>query len=482
VGNRELWSVSAKRINGHRLTYISGTVSIADLSFIGNEETASLYSNDLDSEASLYTQMSVANAWGITGQEYEVFPTTIYDDNGYEQSIYSDENGSAYWYRFIDRSPSKNALTATTDRTINTTATCKPHEILYGGYGGFQTDDDTIRYALTYKQDDGSDQTLWVPDVATGSTTWMSNTTSDCGPRCMQIYALQTANNATDDVPIPKLWSCEATVQQVSGIDPATHVSIYQLPDTQASILAGAIGWSGIATISAADTTSDTTSDPATSLQMVRYPPDSQWSPSGAATASDMARLVMKFTTGAIAALDNNGPRLNATGLTPQPAQFVNIQWRYAGAILAGIPFVQGMVWIIVIMCANKAIIKDTSHLSTARLLRPVVDRLGDSGCLLTGDEIAEKLGNFRVIYGVRDPGAGGGWGMDTGIEDDGRVRHVDVIEEEEGLGRRKGRMPQGRYDGLYPDGSMSALERSSSKLGVVGYGRNNPRSRRMSL
>ena len=107
----------------------------------------------------------------------------------------------------------------------------------------------------------------------------------------------------------------------------------------------------------------------------------------------------------------------------------------------------------IVILFADKAIIKDTSHLPTARLLRPIVEKLGDKGCLLTGDEIAEQLGNFRVIYGVREPNVGLGGGLGVGVigGDDDVVRHLDVIEETEGLGYRRGSMPPGRYDGLYP-------------------------------
>lgn len=79
------------------------------------------------------------------------------------------------------------------------------------------------------------------------------------------------------------------------------------------------------------------------------------------------------------------------------------------------------------------------------RLLRPVVDKLGEKGCLLTGDEITEELGNYRLMYGVRESlqdsilysGMGGA-----------SVRHVDVIQEVEGLGRADARMVNGFYDG----------------------------------
>lgn len=38
-----------------------------------------------------------------------------------------------------------------------------------------------------------------------------------------------------------------------------------------------------------------------------------------------------------------------------------------------------------------------------------------------------------------------------VGVGDDGTIRHVDIIDEAEGLGYRRGGMPEGRYDGLHP-------------------------------
>ena len=71
------------------------------------------------------------------------------------------------------------------------------------------------------------------------------------------------------------------------------------------------------------------------------------------------------------------------------------------------------------------------------------MDKLGPNGCLLTGDEICEALGNYRVIYGARVP---------DGTADGDRemvVKHLDLIEETEGLEKWQGRMPGGRYDGF---------------------------------
>ncbi|KAK6376195.1 hypothetical protein LTS17_007446 [Exophiala oligosperma] len=420
-----------------RLTY--GNVSIVDLSYIGNAATQDLYGNDLGSSTAQFAQFSASNTWGITGQDYPVlFDTYAKDRSGFTQSVYENENHTAYWYRFIDQSPLATSLSSVSDRTINCTAECRYHEVVAGGYAGFNTDDTDTMWDVTWVDDDGHNNTWTINEAATGATTWMANMTS-CGSRCTQVYALQSADNNTADVPVPRFFSCKSYVSQVSNVDEYEEPDEYELPNLQAQYLAGAIGWSGVQTeYSDGSLASD--------LQMLVYPSDSSWSPPGNYTEGDMAALIMRFTAGAVAAMDAGGPRLNVKGYGPAPAQFLNVQWKYAGAILGAIPVAQFLILCFVVAFANKAIIKDTSHLSTARLLRPVVDRLGDSGCLLTGDEIAEKLNNYRLIYGVRDPG---GAMPPRGADDEGQIRHVDVIDENEGLGYRRGRMPRGRYDGL---------------------------------
>lgn len=324
---------------------------------------------------------------------------------------------------------------------------------------------------MTWVDDEGYNHTLSVDEQATGATTWMSNQTSDCGARCTQIYALQAADNLTAGVPFPRFWSCLSYVSNVSMGSDYPDPTPYQMPDTQAWILAGAIGWSGIEAVDDDNVVSD--------LQMRLYQADSQWSAPGNITEASMSALVMQFTAGAIAAMDANGPRVNVTGHTPVSVQLLNVQWKYAGAILAGIPVAQALILALVIVLGDRAIIKDGSPFSTARLLRPIVDRLGDTGCLLTSEEIVEKLGNYRVIYGVREPegnlsvtrvAAAGG--------DDGQVRHLDILDEAEGLCRVKGRMPIGRYDGMmkYPSAASDEIdplleveEDNSKKDAVVG-------------
>ena len=80
-----------------------------------------------------------------------------------------------------------------------------------------------------------------------------------------------------------------------------------------------------------------------------------------------------------------------------------------------------------------------------ARLLRPVVDRLGTKGCLLTRKEISEELSHLRVRYGFTEPDPTT-WSNDITGE---MVRHIDILEEKQGFGIQR-QMPEGKYDGDY--------------------------------
>jgi hypothetical protein len=244
------------------------------------------------------------------------------------------------------------------------------------------------------------------------------------------------------------------------------------MPDEQAWVLAGAIAFSD----------SNIRFQDGSVQQEMQYPVNSYWSPDSPTSPELMAQKLMEFSMGAVAALDFGGARVNATGqLTPGPAQIVHVQWEWATLVLGIVPLTQAVILLIVIGFANKAVIRDESPLACARLLRPVVEKLGPRGCLLTGDEIAEELGNYRIVYGPRMPR-----GTQRGQED-GVIKHIDVIPEEEDIERWHGRMPAGRYDGTstWEEEDVGASEetelliRDETELRV---GRRKPVARRMSF
>ncbi|KIV77239.1 hypothetical protein PV11_09054 [Exophiala sideris] len=409
-----------------------GIVNVANLSDI--RDIWSSPSPQFDAE------LGSANSFGIQGQDYNFIYGPVpgqtgpwlYGTPGTPTVYGNGADWDTMTYAFQDQNIQNNQLTFLSRRTITINGTCTSHTVLNGGNG---TDN-----FVTYLDDHGVRTTLDVPGVGPGAMTYIGVLNSTCGPRCSQIMALQSANGAT--VPKPSFFTCNNTLSNVQGyqqyVYPGTAATedVFEMEDEQASIMAGAIGWTGF---------NYTDGD---LYQYVRYTSQSYWSPDGTTSAYQIAQRVMEFSIEAVAALDYNGLRINVTGWYPVTAQMVDVEWQWAGTILGLVPFVQLIASICVIIWSNTAIIRDESCLSTARLLRPLVDKLGGKGCLLSGDEISEVFPDMRIKYGWREPDPDYVFRneIDTRV-----VRHVDVLEEQEGFGKQ-GVMPPGFYDGEATD------------------------------
>ena len=429
-----------------------GKVSICDLSSI----------RDVWGEPnpSFYAQLGAANYFGIQGQDYN-FVERPSKSLASVPTLNYGANYSTIAYNFRDRNIDNPPVAITTTRTISTFATCEQLPVVVGGYGNATN--------ITYIDNQGLHVPLDVVRVGPGAVTYISNLNETCGPRCTTVFALQSASNMESPdyafIPVPSFFKCNNTISPVHNIttyiQPHQHASLYSMADEQARIMAGAIGWSGF------------NFTPGDRLQYVRYPLDTWWSPPHTTSAFEIAERIMEFAIEGVAAMDFNGPRKIVAGWFPVASQAVRVDWRWAGTILGGVTFLQFLVLCCVVQWSNGAVIKDRGFLGIARLLRPVMDKLGEGGCLLTGDEIAEELGgkNYKVAYGFREPvggeveeadedraaegdgvGATANAKADTGIRSGVvMVRHVDILEEDEGLGKQ-GYMPAGRYDGLYRD------------------------------
>lgn len=362
-------------------------------------------------------------------------------------------NGSTDWvYAFWDQSTNpQNKQQRLSTREVTTSAECVEYEVTFGGYGNFDSpsaeDTNVVRYI---DPSDGLEYQITVENVAIGSTTWIGNQSSveesSCGPRCAQFFALQSANNCTAElatdpdsrcstdvnVENPRFWSCTNTVGQVSNVNSSIegfdNSSALLLPDLQAQVIAGGAGWSGV-------TIDDL-------QQGVIFRGQNIMNAPGNTTAEGMAQLVEQFSAGILSAWDGNGDRQNLTGAnSPGPAQVVAVKWMYASVILIGIPLIQFIMLLGVVWFSGKAIILEPSYLAAAHLLQPVLSRVGEAGPLLSVNEMAEKLGDYKIAYGVRPDAA------DPGHSDTTFVRDLDVIEEREGFGYIRGKMPEGRYD-----------------------------------
>lgn len=405
-----------------------GELSVANFTYIDDPWTKT--------DPGFSSQLGSANIYGSQAQYYvyELIDASYKDESGAaiwgrpsSPTIYYNKDYTTFSYIFEDANPMNPDLTLLTRRNISVSATCVELEILEGGNGSSSI--------ITYMDEDRQRRTVNVARVGPGAMTYVGVLNSTCGPRCSNIMALQSSNGGS--IPSPSFYSCQNNMTQIEGIEPYVFdnstVATFQIPEPQARMLAGAIGWTGF-NFTAGDT-----------YQYVRYPTQSWWSPDFPADTTRIAMNIMEYSIGAVASFDYNGPRSNVTGYYPIPAQEVDIQWRWSGAILSVIPFVHLIALVCVIAWGNSAIIRDASCLSTAKLLRPIVEKLGESGCLLSGPEIAEELASISVKYGWREPTSNLVFRNEI---DPHLVRHVDILEEGEGFGIQ-GTMPPGRYDGL---------------------------------
>ena len=201
-----------------------------------------------DSIGDFDAQSKYAQSLGSTGSSYPTYVSTLDNDLfGGTEEYYQNEEGTLFWYRFIDHNPTDWDADVISDRTITTNATCKKYKVTLGGYAGF--DDSPSDGWVSYTDDSGNTQSISVPDAvtATDATTWMAQNVTTCGARCATLWALQSAGNDTY-VPHPQLWQCNNTVSHVNGWQTYGSAHDYDLPDDQARIFGGALGWTGINT------------------------------------------------------------------------------------------------------------------------------------------------------------------------------------------------------------------------------------------
>lgn len=137
------------------------------------------------------------------------------------------------------------------------------------------------------------------------------------------------------------------------------------------------------------------------------YSQGSKWSPAKVVTTEEVENLLMRFTIGAVAAFDDHGLRYNLTNQHTRPTQGqqLDVDWFWILVIIVGICGIQLLALILLVVFANRTIVRDESFFSMAMLLSPVVSRIGRSGMNLSGDEIKDhpKLKWKKIRYDYRE-------------------------------------------------------------------------------
>ncbi|OTB08264.1 hypothetical protein M426DRAFT_317378 [Hypoxylon sp. CI-4A] len=338
----------------------------------------SQYSNDypLDQEDSLPVQRSNAFAYGAGALNSAIenydgpaafsFHQTTYDDNSdtYINSLvnYPDWalNSLTQWNIF--------------GRYVNNEASCA---YAYADIDSSDEDSTTV----TFGGWNGT-QTFTIPQAPLDYVTYISDTLLSCGPRCAQVYALISTGDNWE------LFICNSTVYQIFDWYTAELINQTDLamPDAQARILAGAIGWGDIDV----DATLDNETMPGR-FQASSFINESYWTPTLGTSQDDVATyFVAHFTASTIVVIDQYGKHKDFNDLLiPGQASQLDVKWMYSDLILTLIPGIQALLalTVIVIVYRHKVPIHEDAPMAIAELLRHVIP-------LPEGDGTPNEKGN----------------------------------------------------------------------------------------
>lgn len=335
------------------------------------------------------------------------------DDKPQPHTLYSSDNSVIFTgdnyaqYVFFDASPD-GSISIATNRTITSTGLCRSYPVVDGGDGS--KNNITIKSSTP-----GTKPNHYIPITAgLNQTTYVTHLSKSCGEGCGVITALETS------LETPFFYECNVTVGEVGNATIPQH----DVAPSVRTLAASAIAMQGYVAASMNNNTD---------LQFQSYPSEFVYGLPQAGDAQGMGLLLAMFSMGVIAVAAQNNPQILVPGDQPQAGLALNVsQWKYVHLILGLTAGLQLVLFVTVACVANRAIVKDKSHLAIARLLRPYVERLDDAGTTASGKEISDVFGrDEKVVYGVEDQRGGATRGLRLGLGSEGMVK----------------RFPKGVYD-----------------------------------
>ena len=254
-----------------------------------------------------------------------------------------------------------------------------------------------------------------VPIVQAAQTTfWIG--TLDVGPRTAQMFAFEPDPNN------PWFYNCNITVSKVANATLPEH----EISDSTAQIAAQAIALGGL----------DGKVQNNTKVHRTQRYPQRKYG-FGAlrqGNAGNMGFNIAHFAIGAISVADKFNPRMTFPGEEPVAGVSLKIpKVAYLVVIFVLVAGLQLFLLVVTSFMANRVIVTDDSPAAIARLLAPIVARVGDAGTIADGKkicEVLEKEDQMRVVYTVHR-------------DEDSRARKRLVLSDKE----RERAMGNGRYD-----------------------------------
>jgi len=295
------------------------------------------------------------------------------------------DDEQSWIFVFLDSAPQSLGTKGTsvyTNRTVNSTWSCQSWPVIQGGNGTVTN--------LTVLQDASGGRALNVtlPFVGgTDQTTFLTAPNVTCGPGCSVVEAFEASLTQ------PWYYKCNITVGEVMN---ATLHPEHDVGPTLRNMASAAIALQGYGLKSSVPG--------ATQYQV--YPSESAYGQPQGGYNSGMGLLMAQFSIGVVTAAalySNQSLWLTVPGLQPQIGNQLDVSsWLFVYLILALLVGAQGVGFVVVAFWANRVFVKDESIFSTATLLRPIMERLGDSGNAANGEVICDVVGDgpeTMVVY-----------------------------------------------------------------------------------
>jgi hypothetical protein len=291
--------------------------------------------------------------------------------------FYNDSDDGSWTFVFIDSSPSDPGYyagyivgpsTIFTDRTINSTNSCQSFAVIEGGNG-------TVANLIVQEDSNGDSFNVSLPTVAgVDSMTYFTNPDTSCGDGCSIIEAFEASSTTS------YYYNCSITVGTVMN---AT------LPQHDVGIQLREMASAGIALQGYGAGANHTGSK-----QFQVYPSESIYGSPQSGDPVGIGSTISMFAIGvvSVAAFYNTNPFM-VPGLEPQVGSQLTVEhWDWIWMVMGLIVGVQGAAFVLTAFLANRVVVKDESVFATARLLKPVLDRLGDEGTTMEGKDICQRL------------------------------------------------------------------------------------------
>jgi hypothetical protein len=339
-------------------------------------------------------------------------------------------------YTFQDWDPASD-VKGLSERYVTASADCKGYAILnYTTTSVLYRDAENATQTFDVPWVDrpwDANNTFWHPGVGAN---YIHDTKFDCGPRCARMYILSTQNFMKPPV---WLYNCTNTVSHIGGNNPYGQ----DISDRSARAFAAASGSYRNSTTGewASYQTYDWSQAWVLHDDYKRHANDEVFAATTLSQFSLTSIANADHVEGEAAWLPDDIPPRKALrkmlwGKKPYQALRLAVNWAFAIAIMGAIPVLQLIVLLTIVFFANDVVVKDESHLNTARLLAPVAQKMSHRGSLLQVEEVIERFDCEGTRYRY-------GWEMSGGI------LRVGVLEKLAGLvmGRKERQFPEGQYD-----------------------------------